>query len=99
MRSNRLARVVQLSRKAIRELTRIVAPGGRLYFSAPIGRESVRFNADHFFRPTTILEEFAALRLVSFAAVDDAGAFHAGAEPSAFEHSQNACGLFEFTRA
>lgn len=85
-------------RKAIHEMTRILRTDGRLYFSVPIGRERVRFNADRIFRPATILDAFTALRLVSFAAVDDRGDFHPAAEPGAFDASENACGLFEFTR-
>lgn len=54
-------------------LARVLAPGGRLYFSVPVGRERVEFNAHRIFAPQTILEAFATLKLVSFSAVLDDG--------------------------
>ena len=41
---------------AVRELARILAPGGRLYLGTPIGRERVCFNSERVFSPKTILE-------------------------------------------
>lgn len=84
--------------KAMANLARVLQPGGRLYFSVPIGVERVEFNSHRIFSPATILREFAGLRLVSFAAVDDAGDLHLDAEPARFEGARYACGLFEFTR-
>ena len=34
---------------AVRELARILAPGGRLYLGTPIGRERVCFNSERVF--------------------------------------------------
>jgi SAM-dependent methyltransferase len=85
-------------RKAVGELARVLEPGGRLYFSVPIGRQRVRFNADRIFRPSTILEAFASLRLVSHAAVDDAGDLRTDLPLGAFNDADNGCGLFEFTK-
>jgi SAM-dependent methyltransferase len=85
-------------RKAVAELTRVLEPGGRLYFSVPIGRERVRFNADRFFHASTIVRAFARLRLVSHAAVDDAGRLMKDPPLSAFDHAEDSCGLFEFTK-
>lgn len=84
--------------KAMRALARILKSGGRLYFSVPIGRERLEFNAWRIFSPDTILQTFQDLRLASFAAVDDVGNFQPVATPAAFRDATNACGLFEFTK-
>ena len=85
-------------RTAIAELVRVLRPGGRLYFSVPIGRQRVLFNANRVFKVSTIIDAFARLRLVSFAAVDDAGRFVPAASLTAFDDANEACGLFEFTK-
>lgn len=83
---------------AMRALSRVLAPGGRLYFSVPVGRERVQFNAHRVFAPTTVIESFGDLRLLSFAAIDDRWTFHPAADPSDFSAATYSCGLFEFTR-
>jgi len=85
-------------RKAVAELTRVLQPGGRLYFSVPIGRQRVRFNADRYFNASTIVRAFAPLRLVSHAAVDDSGRLVRDPPLSAFDRAEDSCGLFEFTK-
>jgi SAM-dependent methyltransferase len=85
--------------RAMRSLARVLAPGGRLYFSVPVGRERVAFNAHRIFAPATILSTFAGLELVSFAAVDDRGELRAGLAPDDVAGAEFACGLFEFTRS
>jgi hypothetical protein len=79
-------------------LERVLAPGGRLYFSVPIGQERVEFNAHRVFAPETILRSFSRLKLVSFAFVADDGNLHTDASPHTIPPSQLACGLFEFTK-
>ncbi len=85
--------------KFMSALQRVLAPGGRLYFSVPIGRERVEFNAHRVFAPRTILDAFAGLAVVSFSFVDDAGDLHENADPLRLPRSEMACGLFEFTKA
>jgi hypothetical protein len=43
------------SEQSLAELARVIAPGGRLYISAPVGRERVCFNAHRVFAPKTII--------------------------------------------
>jgi SAM-dependent methyltransferase len=86
------------SRRAMATLARVTAPGGRLYLSVPIGVERVMFNAQRVLHPERVLEAVQPLELVSFAAVDDAGAFVPAATPADFASARNACGLFELTR-
>jgi SAM-dependent methyltransferase len=82
--------------KAMASMQRVLRPGGRLYFSVPLGAERLEFNAQRVFNPETILATFNGLHLLSFAAVDDAGRFHSDADPKMFAHSRYACGMFEF---
>ena len=80
-------------------LQRVLAPGGRLYFSVPIGRERVEFNAHRVFSVQTILSNFADLQLVTFSFVGDDGSLYEDQDPGRFPQSEMACGLFEFTKA
>jgi SAM-dependent methyltransferase len=83
---------------AMSALARVLAPGGRLYFSVPIGRERLVFNANRVFSPRTVVSAFSSLELVAFSAVDDAGRFVGDASLDAFETAEGSCGLFEFTK-
>ena len=84
--------------KAMRAFSRVLKPGGRLYFSVPVGAEHLQFNAHRVFAPPTILASFQELSLVSFCAVDDSGRFHEHADPTEYEAATWSCGLFEFTK-
>ena len=84
--------------EALESFARVLAPGGRLYLGVPIGRERVEFNAHRVLSPRTILDVLRGLRLVSFAAVDDADCLVDPAEPGRFEAANYSCGLFEFTK-
>ena len=85
--------------KAMAAMQRVLRPGGRLYFSVPVGAERVEFNAQRVFDPCTILATFNGLQLLSFAAVDDAGLFHPEANLGVFTRAWSACGMFELTKA
>jgi hypothetical protein len=85
--------------KFMASLQRVLAPGGRLYFSVPVGRERVEFNAHRVFAPKTILNCFSELQLVSFSFVGDDGDFYEEKDPGNLPQSEMACGLFEFTKA
>ena len=84
--------------KFMSSLQRVLAPSGRLYFSVPIGRERIEFNAHRVLSPQTVMQQFAQLKLVSFAAVNDKGDFVANAQMNEFETAEFSCGLFEFTK-
>ncbi len=86
--------------KLIRALQKVLAPGGTLYFSVPIGREQLMYNAHRIFSARTILDAFTALTLRSFSYVDDFGDLHENVAiadvPSELCYG---CGLFEFRRS
>ena len=84
--------------KFMDSLQRVLSPGGRLYFSVPIGRERVEFNAHRVFAPRTVLQNFPSLTLVSFSIITDDGRFLENVSPADVPASNYACGLFEFTK-
>jgi SAM-dependent methyltransferase len=85
-------------RVALRELARVLAPGGRLYLGTPIGRERVCFNSERVFSPRTILDAVPALRPVSLAAIDERECFVPDADLERMLTIPAGCGLFELTR-
>jgi hypothetical protein len=84
--------------KFMATLQRVLSPGGKLYFSVPVGRERVEFNAHRVFAPKTILDSFAELELVSFSYVGDDDLLYEDTSPFELPDSEMACGLFEFTK-
>jgi SAM-dependent methyltransferase len=86
------------TRRAAAELQRVLAPGGQLLFSLPVGRSRVCFNAHRIHHPQDVLRMFDELQLTEFSGIDDAGAFRRGRPVSELARSRYACGLFRFTR-
>ena len=86
------------TRKAAAELQRVLAPGGELLFSGPVGQPRVCFNAHRIHSPSRVIEMFDELRLEEFSAVDDQGSFARHRRPEEFEQAVYACGMFRFAR-
>ena len=84
-------------RKAIKELVRVLAPGGTLYFSTPIGQERLEFDAHRVFAPKTILDAFTGLELAEFSMVGDEGNLILDADPNDFD-GWYCAGLFRFAK-
>lgn len=84
--------------KACKELERVLARGGTLLFSVPVGRNRVEFNAHRVFAPEDILSLFPELRLVEFSAVDDGGNFCQRMNVSDFSSAEYSLGMYHFTR-
>ena len=57
------------TRKAARELERVLAPGGALYFSVPVGEPRTEFNAHRVHDPEEVVGFFPELRLAAFSGV------------------------------
>ncbi len=78
--------------EACRELQRVLAVNGNLYFSTPVGKPRVCFNAHRIHSPEQILAYFSDLELVEFSAVTDQRQFVRSA--AGLESASYACGLF-----
>jgi len=86
------------TKKACEELSRILAVGGNLYFSLPVGKPRLCFNAHRIHSPKQIVEYFGELELVELSGIDDRGNFRKNIPVSILENSNYACGLFHFTK-
>ena len=86
------------TRKAAKELQRVLAPGGQLLFSLPVGAPRVCFNAHRVHDPADVIAFFDELELVEHAGVDDQGNFARHRERDALTGSRYACGMFRFVR-
>jgi hypothetical protein len=86
------------TRKACAELERILAVDGHLYFSLPVGKPRVCFNAHRIHAPEQILGFFPHLSLVELSGVTDEGTFIRNIDSQVLAQSDYACGMFHFTR-
>lgn len=86
------------TRKAARELQRVVAPGGQLLFALPVGRPRVCFNAHRVSDPIALRALFDELELVEFAGVDDRGEFRRHRTVEELAGESYACGMYLLKR-
>lgn len=87
--------------KAMRELERVLAPGGNLLFVAPVGTPAVCFNAHRIYSHEQIVDGFKGLRLRQFTLIPQSGArggLLPDATPQQVADENYACGCFWFTR-
>lgn len=87
------------TQKVCRELARVLASEGDLYFSVPVGMPRVCFNAHRIHAPRQILDYFYSLQLVELAGITDQGEFVENIQPGHLADSRYACGLFHFAKA
>lgn len=85
------------TQQALAELCRVVAQGGKLYISTPIGQTRIHFNAHRIHTPEQIIAMCDPLRLVGFGATDGT-AYHPTARWQDYQKVRYACGFFEFER-
>lgn len=85
-------------KKAIDEIKRITAKGGNIYFSTPIGRQRVQFNAHRIFNPLYIVKLFDDCEFIEFSAVNDKNEFIEKTSPNKFTRAEYSCGLFHFRK-
>ncbi len=84
--------------KAVKELERVLAPDGNLYFSLPVGKPRIEFNAHRVHSVSQVLSFSENLRLVQFSIVTEVGVFHQDVPTTGWENQNYACGLFHFTK-
>lgn len=84
--------------KAIEEMQRVTKVGGNIYFSVPIGRQRLEFNAHRVFNPKYIVDLFSQCKLIEFSAVNDENEFIENTSPKNFTRSEYSCGLFHFKK-
>lgn len=80
--------------RALRELARVLAPGGNLYLAAPVGQPRLCFNAHRMYAAAEIVSRMPELELVEFSGVDDGGVYNEHIHLSRFDGAEYACGLF-----
>lgn len=90
--------------KGFDNLLQILAPGGKLYLSVPIGPQRIEFNAHRVFSVSHLLQMFAEpLRVDRFSYVDDSGDLYKNCTLTEQGISTNfgckyGCGIFELTK-
>ncbi len=85
-------------KKACQELSRVLKNNGYLYFSTPIGKERIYFNAHRVFSPKRIIGYFNNLKLVEFCVVNDLGKIIENTNYKKCLHYNYACGMFLFKK-
>lgn len=84
--------------KTLSELMRILAPGGQLLFSMPVGQQRTEFNAQRIWHPQRPIDTVPELVCKEFSAVNDRGEFLRNIDPSTVAGEKYACGMYLFTR-
>ena len=90
--------------KGLRNIRRMLRPGGTFHFSAPIGPQRIEFNAHRVFDLSYLLDVFEkGYALDSFSFVDDDGAVHRNVPLTAKDIEGNydchyGCGIFELSK-
>lgn len=85
--------------QACKELSRVLASGGFLYFSLPIGKNRICFNAHRIHTPQRIINYFKDLRLISFSVVDDQGNFFENVDYRKYDKLNYGNGMFIFKKS
>lgn len=89
--------------KGLANLKGVLAKGGKLYLSVPIGPQRIEFNAHRVFAVSTLLSLNRDMRVDRFSYVDDRGDLHENAALEADTVAANfgcryGCGIFELTK-
>lgn len=83
--------------KAMRELKRVLAPGGMLIFAVPIsGKAKIQYNAHRIYRFRDIICQFKSLELANYALITDLENFIENASEDLSDQQQYGCGCFLF---
>ena len=86
------------TKKAAVELTRCLAKSGNLFFSLPVGKPRLCFNAHRIHSPRHIIDYFSALKLIELSGTGDDKKFIENIDIKVLENSNYACGMFWFRK-
>lgn len=90
--------------KGLDSLFQMLSPGGKFYFSTPIGKQRIEFNAHRVFSVKYLLDLFILkYKIDGFSYVDDQGQMHENVELNQVNVDNNfgcfyGCGIFELTK-
>ncbi len=85
--------------KAIKELTRVLAPGGSLLFAVPVGQPRLMFNAHRIYSYEQILAYFSELELKEFTLISENNKkMITNANPALAAQEKYGCGCFWFIK-
>jgi len=85
--------------KAIKELQRVLAPGGSLLFVVPIGKAKIQFNAHRIYSYAMIMEYFNDLELREFSLIPEtSGSMIVNATREQADEEAYGCGCFWFVK-
>jgi SAM-dependent methyltransferase len=89
----------QGDRKAAKELSRVLAPGGRLLLAVPMeDPPRVIFNSERRYSYQQVIDLFDSLTLLDFSLITEKAKFIPHAGPSDVKGQFCACGCFEFVK-
>jgi SAM-dependent methyltransferase len=84
--------------KAIKELKRVVKPGGTMLFVSPIGQPKLMFNAHRIYSYSQVCDYFSGFTLKDFSLVTDKNEFIVNASPVLADKQKYGCGCFWFVK-
>lgn len=84
--------------RAAAELARVIAPGGSLILTVPVGRRRIVFNADRVYSYRYLRTYFNDLTLREFTLITDAGDIVPSATEQDCDTQEYGCGCFWFVR-
>jgi len=87
--------------KSIKELIRVLAKGGKLFFVVPIGEKRIEFNAHRVYNSEDIISYFSDLKLLDFSLIPDSGkdgGLVKNPSESLLRKQITACGCFLFEK-
>lgn len=84
--------------EALVQLQRVVAPGGHLLLSMPVGMERTEFNGQRVLDPLTSIRRLTQMELLEFSIVTEQNQFIEKADPAAYTTARYCCGLYLFRK-
>ena len=84
--------------QSLAEMQRVIAPGGYLVLSMPVGEERTEFNAQRILDPLSCIYLLDHMQLIEFSIINDSDEFIENANPGDYCHAKNSCGLYLFKK-